>query len=216
MSSGPVVVIGAGGHAKVVIELIREAGDHEVCGLLDADPSPRQVLGVPVIGDDDVLPRLRSEGIAHAFVALGDNRLRVEIGRKAEAMGFSLVNAISRAAVLSPSVRLGAGVAVMAGAVVNAETCIEDMVVVNTNAGVDHDCLLGEGAHVGPGSALAGGVQIGRLAFLGVGTRTIPGVSIGEGAVIGAGACVVSDIPAYVLAYGSPARTIRRLEGFGQ
>jgi len=212
MALTPVIVIGAGGHAKVVIELIREVGDYDVVSIVDADPRPRHMLGAAVVGDDSVLPRLRREGIGHVFVAVGDNRRRVEIARRVEAQGFRLINAISRRAAVSPSVQLGSGVAVMAGAVINAETRIGDLVVVNTNAGVDHDCTLGEGAHIGPGSALAGRVDVGRLAFLGVGTRAIPGVSIGENAVIGAGACVVCDIPPNVLAYGAPAKVIRRLD----
>ena len=216
MSAAPVIVIGAGGHAKVVIELIREGGEYEVVGVLDADPTRREVLGAPVVGDDSALAGLRRDGIENAFVALGDNRLRLKVGRRAEAAGFLLVKAVSRRAAVSPTARLGAGVAIMAGAVVNADSWIEDFAVLNTNAGIDHDCVLGEASHVGPGSALAGGVKVGRLAFLGVGTLAIPGVSIGEGSVIGAGACVTRDIPAGVLAYGAPAQVIRPLDGAGR
>ena len=216
MSDAPVIVIGAGGHAKVVIELIREGGEYEVVGVIDADPATREVLGVAVIGDDSALERLRREGLDRAFVALGDNRRRLEIGRRVEAAGFSLVNAVSLRAAISPSARVGAGVAIMAGAVVNADSWIEDFAVLNTNASIDHDCVLGEACHVGPGSALAGRVNVGRLAFLGVGTRAIPGVSIGEGSIIGAAACVTRDIPAGVLAHGVPAKIIRTLDGAGR
>ena len=213
MAATPVIVIGAGGHAKVVIELIRGDGRYEIAGLVDSDPTPRRVLDIPVIGDDTALPKLRSEGLTHAFVAVGDNRRRLEIGRRLQAEGFELINAVGRSAVVSPSARLGAGVAIMEGATVNAESRIGDLVVINTGAGVDHDADLGAGVHIGPGSALAGNVTVGRLAFLGVGVRAIPGVTIGEGTVVGAGACVVSDLPAGVLAHGVPARVVRRLEG---
>ncbi|MEO6376629.1 MAG: hexapeptide transferase, partial [Caulobacteraceae bacterium] len=130
----PVVVVGAGGHAKVVIELIRAEGRYEVVALLDADTTPRQVLGVEVVGDDDALPRLRVDGIANAFIALGGNALRLKVGGRARAAGFELVNAISPMAVISPTARIGAGVAVMAGAVINAEARVEDFAIVNTNA----------------------------------------------------------------------------------
>jgi UDP-perosamine 4-acetyltransferase len=206
------VIVGASGHAKVVIDLFREVDAYRVIGLIDPDPTPRKVLGVPVIGTDADLSTLRGQGVSSAFVAIGDNRVRHRIGRELEAKGFTLVKAISRRAAVSPSALLGAGVAVMAGAVVNAETRIDDLAILNTNASVDHDCRLGEACHVAPGSALAGNVEVGRLAFLGVGVRAIPGVSIGEGSVVGAGATVVRDLPGNIVAMGTPARVVRPYE----
>ena len=208
----PIVVLGAGGHAKVVIELIRSQGRYEIAALLDADVTPREVLGLPVSGGDDRLAELHAAGIIHAFVALGGNRLRLKVAERVRALGFTLVNAISPAAVVSPSARLGVGVAIMAGAVINAETRIDDLAIVNTGACIDHDCILGEACHVAPGAALAGGVRVGALAFLGVGTAAIPGVRIGAGTTIGAASCVVTDIPPGVLALGTPARTVRPLD----
>lgn len=208
---GPVLVIGAGGHAKVVIELLR-AGGREVAGVLDADASPRTVVGAPVIGSDDALPRLRAEGLADAFVALGGNGLRARVGAGVRAAGFTLVNAVHPGAAVSPSVRLGGGVAVMAGACLNAETRVGDLAIVNTGASVDHDGDLGEACHVAPGCALAGNVTVGARAFLGVGCVAIPGVGVGEGTTVGAGSVIVRDIPAGVLALGAPARVVRRLD----
>ena len=204
-----VVVIGAGGHAKVVIELLRADG-YEVAALVDADAAPRRVLGAPVVGDDSALAGLRAEGLTHAFVAIGDNRTRLRLAGVARAAGFALVNAISPAATVSPSASLGVGVAVMAGAVINAEAVIGDLAIVNTGATIDHDVRLGEAAHIGPGASLAGGVQVGAGAMLGVGASAIPGVRIGDQTVIGAGACVVRDLPGDVIATGVPA-TIARM-----
>ena len=152
VSVQPVVVVGAGGHAKVIIELIQAQGCYRVVGLIDADPTPRSVLGVPVIGVDRDLTRLRGSGVNKAFVALGDNRRRLAIGRDLEHIGFEIINAISRAAVISPSAQLGQGVAIMAGAVVNAATTIGDFAIVNTGALIDHDATIAEGAHIGPGA----------------------------------------------------------------
>lgn len=200
-----VVIIGGGGHAKVVIEILRAAGE-TVASIVDADPTPREVLGVPVAGDDLALPGLRERGFSKLFVAVGDNRLRETLGRKARELGFALVNAVHPSAVVSPSARLGEGVAVMAGAVVNAESHIGDLAIVNTGAVVDHDCRLGAACHVGPASALAGAVSVGDRAFLGVGTRVIPGVTIGADTIVGAGGVVVRDLPAGVVAIGAPAK----------
>lgn len=205
------VVLGAGGHAKVVLEILREGGA-DVIGLLDHDTTPRRVLGVEVIGDDGRLGELRDAGVCRAFVAVGDNRLRAELARKVQAAGYVLANAISPGAKVSASVQLGHGIAVMGGAVINAEAQLADLAILNTGAILDHDVSLGEAAHVGPGCALAGGVRVGARVFLGVGVSVIPRATIGDDTVVGAGACVVSDLPASVLAVGVPARVIRPLQ----
>jgi UDP-perosamine 4-acetyltransferase len=202
---GGVVIIGGGGHAKVVIESLRASGE-TVAAIVDADPTPREVLGVPVVGDDLVLPSLREQGISKLFVAIGENRLREKLGRKGRELGFTLVNAIHPSAVVSPTARLGAGIAVMAGVAINADTHIDDLAIINTGAVVDHDCRLGAACHLGPASALAGGVTIGERAFLGVGARAIPGVTIGADTIVGAGGVVVRDLPDGVLAVGVPAQ----------
>lgn len=200
-----VVIIGGGGHAKVVIESLR-AGGETVAAIVDADPTPRAVLGVPVIGDDLALADLRGQGLSKLFVAIGDNRLREKLGRKARELGFTLVNAIHPSAMISPTARLGEGVAVMAGVAINADSRIGDLAIINTGAIVDHDCDLGAACHVGPAAALAGGVTLGERAFLGVGARAIPGVTIGADAIVGAGGVVARDLPDAVVAVGVPAR----------
>lgn len=204
MSAG-VVIIGGGGHAKVVIESLRASG-HAVSAIVDADPTPREVLGVPVVGDDLQLPGLKEQGLFQLFVAIGDNRLREKLGRKAQGLGFTLVNAIHPSAVISPSAKLGQGVAVMAGVAINADTDIGDLAIINTGAVVDHDGCLGVACHLGPASALAGNVTVGDRAFLGVGARVIPGVTIGADTTVGAGGVVVRDLPDGVLAVGVPAK----------
>jgi UDP-perosamine 4-acetyltransferase len=208
-TSPPVLVIGAGGHAKVVMELVRAAGVYEVIGLIDLNLSGAAILGVPILGTDEDLPRLRREGIAHAFVGIGNNQRRLQTGYYLRKMEFKIINAISPAAVVSASARLGVGIAVMAGAVINAEARIDDFAIINTHASVDHDCWIGEGAHVCPGSTLAGNVRVGSLAFIGAGATVIPGITIGQNATIGAGASVLRNVPDGASAWGVPARIMR-------
>jgi UDP-perosamine 4-acetyltransferase len=208
----PVVVIGAGGHAKVCVDVLRARFEPLAC--LDPGSEAEQVLGVPVLRDEETaLDRLRAQGVGAAFIALGDNATRERIGAAIRAMGFALVNAISPAAVISPSARLGAGLLVMPGAVVNAEAEIADLAIVNTNATVEHDCRLGTATHLGPGAILAGGVSVGARAFLGAGSAVKPGLTIGADAVVGLGAAVVRDIAPGAVVAGTPARLITYREG---
>ena len=207
--STPLLLIGTGGHAKVVIELFRASDRYCPAGLIAQDLTSTSLLGVPVIGTDADLSRLQASGLAHAFVAIGDNQRRLSLGNKLEASGFTIVSAISPAAIVSPSSRLGFGIAVMSGAIINADAQIDNFAIINTGASVDHDCRIGESAHLAPGSAIAGSVTIGRLAFMGIGSTAVPGISIGEFAIVGAGACVLHDIPARATAWGVPARIVR-------
>lgn len=205
--SSTLLIVGAGGHAKVVIELFQAAGQYKIAGLINKNVSC-PVLGLPVIGTDHDLESLWYKGIRFAFVAIGNNTRRLEIGRRLQNVGFEIANAISPAAVISTSANLGCGIAIMAGAVINADTHVGDFAVANTNCSIDHDCVVGDGAHVAPGCTIAGNVKIGRLACVGAGTTVIPGVNIGERASIGAGSCVLRDIPNNARAWGVPARVV--------
>jgi UDP-perosamine 4-acetyltransferase len=206
MNSEVVVIVGSGGHAKVVIELVRAEGKYQIKGCTAPGASGFVLGDVPILGTDSVLPALLVNGAKKAFVAIGDNHLRLRLLAQVLEMGFELINAVSPNAVVSPSATLGRGIAIMAGAIINASAEIGDGAIINTNAGVDHDCRIGNGAHIGPGSALAGNVEIGCECFLGAGTCVVPGVRIGSRAIVGAGSVVVRDIPDDVTAMGVPAR----------
>jgi UDP-perosamine 4-acetyltransferase len=206
VSSKAVVIIGTGGHAKVVIELIRAEGKYQIKGCTGLGEGGFVLGDVPILGTDSVLPDLLANGAEKAFVAIGDNHLRLRLLAKISEMGFELINAVSPDAVVSHSATLGRGIAIMAGAIINASAEIGDGAIINTNAAVDHDCRIGSGAHIGPGSALAGKVEVGRESFLGTGTCVIPGVRIGSRAIVGAGSVIVRDLPDDVTAMGVPAR----------
>lgn len=199
------VVIGAGGHAKVVVELARSCG-FEVVGCLDADDTPRLVVGAPVIGKDDMASSLLSDGVRFAALGIGNNRVRERIGGALEALGFTLPALISPNAVVSPSAEVEQGAIVMPGAVLNAECRIGPFSIINTSASVDHDCHLGSAVHLGPGSRLAGSIVVGDRAMIGVGSAVAPGISIGADAMLGAGATAIHDIPPNAIAVGTPAR----------
>ncbi len=196
-----VVILGAGGHAAVIVDSMLEAGEHALAACLGASEEST-ILGVPVLPAETDPRTLGAEGV---FVAVGDNARRKRLVEEARGMGLELVNAVHPRAVVSRFAELGAGVAVMAGAVVNARSVIRDGCIVNTGASVDHDCRVGAYAHMAPGTRLCGRVELGEGVFLGVGACVLPEVRIGEWAVIGAGAVVRRDIPAGSRAWGVPA-----------
>jgi UDP-perosamine 4-acetyltransferase len=204
------VVVGAGGHAKVVIEALRAGGFSNIVGVVSNSPGPSAVMGVPVIGNDESLVSLRNSGVRHAVVAIGDNATRDRLGDQLASSGFALVTTIHPSALISPSAMIFDGAVIMAGAVVGTEVKIERLAILNTAAHIDHEGSIGSAAHVGPGCALSGNVTVGRRALIGVGASVRPNISIGEAAVVGAGSVVVDDVLPGSVVVGSPARLMRK------
>jgi sugar O-acyltransferase (sialic acid O-acetyltransferase NeuD family) len=203
-----VMVVGAGGHAKVVIDVLRAAG-HEVVALFDDDASRHgQVFrGVPVVGGAaDVEAYASAHGLRHFLVAIGHNAVRLGIGRRLEAAGLVGLAAAHPSAVLAPGVAIGPGTVVMPGACINADTRIGAHGIVNTGVRVDHDGEVGDGVHLAPGVVLCGNVRIGELAFVGAGSTVIPGMAIGARASVGAASAVVRPVADDTKVRGVPAR----------
>ncbi|VBB08530.1 Hypothetical protein LUCI_3808 [Lucifera butyrica] len=206
----PVVILGAGGHAKVIIDIIRAQDLYDIIGCLDqAKNSGHCVAGVKIIGEDCMLEEIAKSGVNKAFVAIGDNRRRAELAHRVRRLGFVLINVISPHAYISAAAMLDDGVAVMPGAIVNAGSRILSNVIINTKASIDHDCVLESNCHIGPGCTLAGNVQVGEGTFLGTGTSVIPRVRIGCWSITGAGAVIVANIPDNALAVGVPGRVVK-------
>ena len=207
----PVVGFGAGGHAKVVIEILRSRGEYEIIGLLDARSElwGTNVLGVKVLGDDSLMTELHGRGIEHAFIGVGtvgDAQPRRGLYEKVTGRGFQIVRAIHAAAIVSSSAQIGIGPTIMAGAIVNANAVIGDNVIVNTGAIVEHDCLVGDHTHIATGARLAGGVQVGPGSHIGIGAVIRQEIRIGEGAIVGAGAVVVKNVSDFNTVFGVPAQ----------
>jgi sugar O-acyltransferase (sialic acid O-acetyltransferase NeuD family) len=206
-----VVIVGAGGHGRVVLDVLVRAGQCQISGFLDSSAKlhGRRMDGVPVLGDLSMLERLRDEGkVSGAIVAIGDNGVRRAFAEQIDAMGIPLVNAIHPSANLARSVTVGRNVVIAAGALVCAHCQIGDSSILNTGCIVDHESMIGTAAHVCPGARLAGRVTVEAGAFVGIGATVVQSLRIGCEAVVGAGAVVIRDVPPMTTVVGVPARAV--------
>ncbi len=213
-----VVVIGASGHAKVVIDALERAGEHVVVGLIDArKPAGTPWYGHTVLGDEAALAGLVDElELEGVIIGVGDNAVRAAVADQVstEVPALPFVNAVHPSAQLAGGASLGMGVVVAAGAVLGPDTTVSDHAIVYTGASLDHDGALGRCASLAPGVVTGGDVRIGAHTAIAIGATVLHGRSIGPHTVVGAGSVVVDDLPDHVVAYGSPARVIRpRREG---
>ncbi|HXN71250.1 MAG TPA: acetyltransferase [Candidatus Acidoferrales bacterium] len=206
-----VIVWGAGGHGKVIVDALLASESCDVVGILDDDPAKAgtRLLGIAVLhspgGLRSLLNILDFDGVA---IGIGDNYVRDKKFRESGLCGLAPMNVIHPNAHLSRFVELGVGVTILAGAVINPGTVIEDNVCVNTSASVDHDNHLERGCHVFPNATLTGGVRVGQFAYVGSGAVVAPNLIIHKYSQVGAGAIVLKDVPEGVVVAGSPATEI--------
>jgi len=199
------VIYGAGGHAKVVLDAARRAG-WDVARVLDDAPRVGQILGVSVAAATPTEVAAVAGAGLRAIVGIGDNRARERIAAGLAAAGVEFATVVHPSAVVGESVVLEPGAFLAAGAIVNPDSRIGAHSIVNTGASVDHDCVVGPFVHLGPGVHLCGGVTVGIGTLVGVGACATPYVGIGEWAVVGAGAAVVGAVGPGEQVVGVPAR----------
>jgi len=211
----PLVIVGAGGHAKVLADLIAADGRFRVIGA--TDPAPKgpaaKMSGMTILGGDGILPRLKKEGVKHAAVGVGSSPRtapRARLRKTLIELGYQTPALAHPRAVVSPGAHVSPGVQIMAGAIVNPGARIGAGCVINTGAIVEHDCELGPDVFLGPGAVIGGEVILGEGAFIGLGAKILPGIAVGAEAVVGAGAVVVEDVRAGAVVTGVPAREKRK------
>jgi len=208
------VIWGAAGHGRVVADAARTSAQFDLRGFIDDNPALHgsTVHDLPVWAGLDALTQLPPPPHTQIIIAVGHNATRWQLAQRVLAAGWPLATVIHPRAVLARDVMPGAGTFLAAGAVVNPGCRVGACVIINTLAGVDHDCTLADAVHIAPGAHLAGNVSIGTQTLVGLGAVVREGIRIGAGCTIAAAAAVVADLPDNVLALGVPAR-IRKGDG---
>jgi sugar O-acyltransferase (sialic acid O-acetyltransferase NeuD family) len=207
----PLVVIGAGGHAKVLIDALQLLGA-QILGISEQNATilSAELLGVPVICVDDELAKYSPDRIAlvNGIGGTRDTALRQEIFTRFKMQGYTFSRVIHPDAVISVSADLGEGVQIMAGVVIQAGVRIGENVIINTRASVDHDCRIGSHVHLAPGVTLCGHVEVGDSVHVGSGSTIIQGIAVGPQSLIAAGTLVQQNVPAGATVMGVPGRII--------
>jgi UDP-perosamine 4-acetyltransferase len=207
-----IVVIGGGGHAKVVISILQKLKHFSILGYTDPK-SNGVLLKTPYLGDDRQLAALEvNHKKLNAVLALGQvsvGKARYELWKRLHPLGLSFPLIVSPNSIVNEDVLADEGVVVMDGAVINVGTKIGRGGIVNTNSTVEHDVVLADWVHVAPGATISGGVTVGRFSLIGVGATIIEGRKIAPECVVGAGATVVNDLTEPGIYVGCPARRIK-------
>jgi sugar O-acyltransferase (sialic acid O-acetyltransferase NeuD family) len=209
-----IVVLGGGGHASVVIDCIFECGAERIHAVLDADQSlwGGSLLGVPIMGGDDLLDELVRSGVNSFVVGLGSvgsSLLRRRLFEFGLSRALNPHPVIHPQALISKWAKIGPGCQFLPGSIVNAGAVLGANVIVNSGAIVEHDCIIGDHSHVATGARLSGAVRVDKGAHIGVGSCIKQGVTIGADSIVGAGAVVVEDVAPRKVVVGVPARVLR-------
>ncbi len=206
-----IVVIGGGGHAKVLIGILKKSRKYRIAGYVDI--KDRGMLsGVPYLGDDSRLKEIYQKGVRSACLGIGEVKAgtkRKEIRDRVKAAGFAFPVIVSPNTVVGEDAVLGEGTQVLDGVIVNPGSRIGECCILNTHSTVEHDCVIGAFCHIAPGAVLSGGVEVGAFSMIGAGAVVSQHVKIANRIMVGAGSVVIRDLEEPGTYVGAPARKIR-------
>jgi len=212
MAKKKIILIGGGGHCKVVISILKKLDNFEIAGIVDNYKAENFISGIKIIGTDDDLKDIYKSGIHNAFITVGsikDNIKRYRLFNMAREIGYKFPVTISPKAIVDDNVKIDEGTVIMPGNIINIDSSIGKNCIINTGAIIEHDCKIGNNCHIAPGVHISGSVNIGELSFIGIGATIIQGVKIGKNVTIGAGSVVIKNIPDNVIVLGNPAKIIK-------
>jgi sugar O-acyltransferase (sialic acid O-acetyltransferase NeuD family) len=202
-----IAIIGAGGHARVVYDIILKQQQFEVEAFFALSPQEDQFLGHPLLEQE----LLYDHTLAAGVVAIGDNWIRAQVVKKIldQRAGFEFITAIHPSASIGYRAKVGPGTVVMPQVVVGPGTHVGSHCILNTSSAIDHDGRMEDYSSIAPGATLGGNVEVGEFSAISLGAQIIHGKRVGEHSVVGAGATVVQDIPSFKVAYGTPCKVVR-------
>ncbi len=208
-----IVVIGSSGHAKVIIDIVRQEGKFNIVGLLDRLRNVgEQTFDYPILGQEEDLPKLiKAHALKGVIIAIGDNFIRSKVVTRITGISPDLpfVSTVHPGASIATDVTLGEGTVVMAGVSINPCSSIGRFCILNTHCSLDHDSVLADFASLAPGVTTGGNCRIGQHSAISIGAVLVHGITIGEHTVVGAGSLVMKSMDSFVVAYGTPAKVIR-------
>jgi len=215
MAKKKIVLIGGGGHCKVVISILKKLDKFEIVGIVDNYKAEALISGIKIIGTDDDLRDIYKSGIHYALITVGsvkDNTKRYKLFNLVKKIGYKFPIIISPKAIVDKSVRIDEGTVIVPGSIINVDSSIGKNCVINTGSIIEHDCKIRDHCHIAPGVNISGGVEINNLSFLGIGTTILQGIKIGKNVTTGAGSVVTKDIPDNVIVIGNPVKIIKSKE----
>jgi len=203
-----IFIFGGGGHAKVVIDVLRsQYGQDCIAGIYDDDLTKKNIdfYNTKILGNFEK----NKDKIPNLLIAIGNNQIRKEKAILISKNVENFITGIHSQAIISTSAKIGAGSVIMPGVTINADSIINNHCIVNSNAVVEHDCQIEKYVHIAPCTVLTGGVKIGELSFIGANSTIFPGVEIGYNCIVGAGTIVRKNVPDNSLVFGNPPKIIR-------
>lgn len=213
--SNPIILVGGGGHCRVIIDIINENNEYDEILISDIKENKgKELLGIRIEHTDDELSNLYNKGIKNAFVSLGNVNLttkREELYNKLKSIGFILPVIASKSANISKHTEINEGTLIGKNVVINPGVKIGKNCIINTGAIIEHDCVIEENVHIAPGAILSGGVTVGTNSFIGAGAIIIQKTNITANTLIGAGAVVIKDVTSSGVYVGTPAKKTKDL-----
>jgi sugar O-acyltransferase (sialic acid O-acetyltransferase NeuD family) len=207
----PVIILGGGGHAKVLIDTLL-LQSISIIGIVlpSTENKSKKIMGIEIIGEESELDKYSPDQVelVNGVGSIGSMTKRKEVYERFTLLGYRFANVVHPSAIIASDVELSEGVQVMAGAIIQTGCRIGANTIINTKASVDHDCLINNHVHISPGSTLSGGVRVHQGVHIGTGATIIQGIVIGESSLVSAGAVVVKDVNVGATVVGVPAREV--------
>jgi len=206
-----IIIIGGGGHAKVIINTLKKINKYDIMGYV-SDENTGKILGINYIGNDDCLTELYNNKIKTAALGIGQVMLsskRLDVVISLKKIGFYLPSLVSPDAIINSDVYIGEGTQILDGVIINSGTQIGNFSIINTNATIEHDCIVGDYCHIATRATLSGGVEVGDFSMIGSNAVIVQYKKISANTLIGSGGVVIKDIIEPGIYVGNPARKIK-------